>query len=349
MFDVLVTDPVHSQEEDEHGAGWTGVPMTLLLTHDEVRASVDMRDAIQAMEDGYQEQANGGVVMPQRLNVKAGKGWLRLGPAILEQSGFMGFKAMNLAGGHGLRYQVHLYAISTGELLAIMDAQYLTTLRTGATSAVATRRLANPGETVVGLIGSGAEAKTQAEAMWALGVMKSLRVYSRTPENRERLAREAAEAWGVEAQAVADAREAVDGCGIVLAAVKSSQTALEGAWLAPGTHVNSVGTARPDQREIDPETFTRAAVVVVDTKEGVFGEAGDALAAKDVFTAEQAHDLADLMGGRAPTRTSAEQITLFKSVGTAVQDIALAARIYQKAKERGVGRDVGEFPMLKGA
>ena len=140
--------------------------MTLLLGHDDVRAIVDMGDAITAMETAFREEGEGWALLPARINMKAGKGWLRVGPVALEQSGLAGFKAMNLAPGHGVRYQVHLYKIATGELLAIMDAQHLTTLRTGATSAVATRRLARPGPALVALLGSSVEARAQLDAMW---------------------------------------------------------------------------------------------------------------------------------------------------------------------------------------
>jgi ornithine cyclodeaminase/alanine dehydrogenase-like protein (mu-crystallin family) len=111
--------------------------------------------------------------------------------------------------------------------------------------------------------------------------------------------------------------------------------------------VNSVGTARRDQREIDPETFARSARIIVDTKEGVLGAAGDAVAAKDVLQTKDVHELSALVVGKVPGRTAEDQITLFKSVGTGIQDIALAAVIYQRAKERGVGTDIGAFPYLK--
>ena len=111
--------------------------MTLLLSHEDVQKSVSMADAIEAMEAGFLEEGGGGVLLPPRINIKAGKGWLRVGPVVMESSGWMGFKAMNLTPGQGVRYQVHLYSIASGALEAIMDAQFLTTLRTGATSAVA--------------------------------------------------------------------------------------------------------------------------------------------------------------------------------------------------------------------
>ena len=321
--------------------------MVLLLRHEDVLASVTMADAIEAMEGAFREEGEGHVLLPARINMKAGKGWLRIGPVSLEKSGWMGFKAMNLCPGQGVRYQVHLYRAATGELLAIMDAQHLTTLRTGATSAVATRRLARKGPHNVSLLGSGPEARAQLEAMQALGIVKSAKVFSPTASNRERLAADFKREHGMAITAVGSAREAVEDTELVLAAVKSPETVLFGEWLRPGMHVNSVGTARRDQREIDPVTFQRSAITVVDTREGVLGEAGDAVAAKDVVRPDQVHELSALVTGKSPARTSDAQITLFKSVGTGTQDIALAAMIYQRAVERGLGTRFDGFPVAK--
>ena len=321
--------------------------MTLFLNHDDVCASVSMDDAIDAMEEAFREQADGAVLQPNRTNVKAGKGWLRLGPAVMERSGWMGFKAMNLAAGRGVRYQVHLYRIEDGDLVAVMDAQHLTTLRTGATSAVATRRLARMEPTTVGVLGSGVESRAQLEAMHALNLVRSARVYSPNSSHRERFAVEMSKNLDIEVVPVRNGRDAVAGCGVVVAGVKSTETVLFGNWLDPGTHVNSVGTARPEQREIDITTFQRSAVVVVDTKQGVFGEAGDAIAAKDVIAPEQVYELSDLVAGRAPVRTDQKQITLFKSVGMTLEDIALAVRVYSGAYERGLGTKINDFPVIK--
>jgi ornithine cyclodeaminase/alanine dehydrogenase-like protein (mu-crystallin family) len=320
--------------------------MTLLLKHDDVLAAVAMGDAIGAMETAFKEEADGGVLLPQRINVKAGKGWLRVGPVVMEKSGWMGFKAMNLTPGQGVRYQVHLYSVETGALVAVMDAQHLTTLRTGATSAVATRLLARPGPCDVAVLGSGPEARAQLDAMNVAGFVKSARIFSPTLANRRKLSEEF-RTRGVNATDVGSAEEAVAGADLIVAAVKSSETVLFGRWLRPGMHINSVGTARRDQREIDPETFQRSKCIIVDTKEGVFGEAGDAVAARDVIREESVHDLATLVAGKAPGRTSDQDITLFKSVGTGIQDIALAAVIYRRAVEAGLGRELGEFPYLK--
>ncbi len=320
--------------------------MVLILKHDDVVASVDWTDAIEAMEDGFKEEGTGGTIQPPRINIKLGDGFFRVGPGVMLNAGWMGFKAMNKQP-PGVRYQVSLYSLADGDLKAIMDAQHLTTLRTGATSAVATKRLARMSRTVVGVLGSGVEARAQLEAMHALGIVAEARVFSRTPAKREAFAKHYTKQFGVPVKPVATAREAVDGCGVVVAAVSSNETVLYGAWLTPGMHVNSVGTARPTQREIDPATFQRADIIVVDTKEGVLTEAGDALAAKDVIDPDKVYELGALVTGRAPSRSNDDQITLFKSVGSAVQDIALAIRVYQNAKEKGIGLDLAGFPVVK--
>ena len=322
--------------------------MTLLLSHDDVQASVSMADAIEAMETAFLEEGSGRTTLPQRINMKAGKGWLRVGPVAMEGLGWGGFKAMNLAPGHGVRYQVHLYDLATGALCCIMDAQHLTTLRTGATSAVATKRLARPGAGRVALLGSGPEARAQLEAMAVAGYVASARVYSPTEANRIRLADAFRTRHGMAIEPAASAEAAVDGADMVLAAVKSSEPVLFGRWLRPGMHVNSVGTARRDQREIDVDVFTRSARIVVDTKEGVFGEAGDAYVAREAVDADAVRNLCELVAGEAMGRADDREITLFKSVGSGIQDIALAATIYDKARARGLGRDIGTFPYLKG-
>jgi ornithine cyclodeaminase/alanine dehydrogenase len=321
--------------------------VTILLTHEDVRSVVDMADAIAAMEAAFLEEGEGRALAPPRINMKAGAGWLRVGPVALDRSGWMGFKAMNLAPGRGVRYQVHLYRIETGELLAIMDAQHLTTLRTGATSVVATRRLAPQRKMQAALLGSGAEARAQLEAMCVAGFVSSVRIFSRTPANRQRLAAEFRERHALDARDAASAEEAVNGAELVVAAVKSSEPVLFGRWLRSGVNVVSVGTARRDQREIDEETFRRSARIVVDTREGVFGEAGDAVAAKDAIVGKPVNELAELVAGKAPGRGDAAEITLFKSVGTGIQDIALAAVIYERAVQRGVGTALPDFPYLK--
>jgi alanine dehydrogenase len=322
--------------------------MVLFLRHDDVRAAVNMADAIDAMEAGFREEGEGGVQQPQRTNIVIGdpKGFLRLGPCVMKNSRWMGFKAMNLAEGTGVRYQVHLYSMDDGALRAIMDAQLLTTLRTGAASAVATRRLARKGPGHVAVVGSGREAFMQLEAMRVAGNVKSAKVYSPTKANREAFAAYFRNTLGMDIDCTDRAETAVEGADIVVAAVASSEPALFGRWLKPGMHVNSVGTARPTLREIDEDVLRRSDIVAVDTRHGVFTEAGDCIIAKDWFPPDRAFELGDLVCGRVPGRSSDQQITLFKSVGTAVQDIALAVKIYQNALVQGLGQKLEEFPFI---
>jgi ornithine cyclodeaminase/alanine dehydrogenase-like protein (mu-crystallin family) len=320
----------------------------LLLSHDDVCASVNMADAIEAVELGFREEGEGGVQQPPRTNIPIDdpKGFLRLGPCVMRSSRWMGFKAMNLAEGSGCRYQVHLYSMDDGVLRAIMDAQLLTTLRTGATSAVATRRLARKAAGTVGVIGSGREAYMQLEAMRVLGCVESAKVYSPTLGNREAFAAYFRDKLGMKIASVDSAQVAVDGADIVLAAVASSRPAVMGQWLRPGVHVNSVGTARPTLREIDEDVLRRSDIITVDTRNGVFNEAGDCVVAKAWLQPEKASELSELVCGRAPGRSSDHQITLFKSVGTAVQDISLAVRVYHNAMKLGLGRELLEFPIV---
>jgi alanine dehydrogenase len=322
--------------------------VVLFLRHEDVRASVTMADAIAAMEEGFGEEGKGGILQPARTNIpiNAPKGFLRLGPCVMTHSRWMGFKAMNLVEGIGCRYQVHLYSMDDGALRAIMDAQLLTTLRTGATSAVATRRLALRRPGLVGVVGSGREAFMQLEAMRVLGMVGAARVYSPTVANRSAFAASFRDKLGMDIQPVDSAKAAVEGADLLLAAVASSEPAVLGSWLRPGMHINSVGTARPTLREIDEEVLRRSDIMVVDTREGVFNEAGDCVVAKEWLRRESAHELAELVAGRAPSRSSDQQITLFKSVGTAVQDTALAVKIYKNALGLGLGQDLGDFPAV---
>jgi alanine dehydrogenase len=322
--------------------------MVLVLRHDDVRASVNMADAIEAMEAGFREEGEGGVQQPQRTNIVIGepKGFLRLGPCIMANSRWMGFKAMNLAEGTGVRYQVHLYSMDDGALHAIMDAQLLTTLRTGAASAVATRRLARNGTGTVAVVGSGREAFMQLEAMRVAGYVGSAKVFSPTPANRQAFAAYFRNTLGMDIAEAGSAQAAIDGADIIVAAIASSEPAVMGRWLRPGMHVNSVGTARPNLREIDEDVLQRSDIIAVDTRHGVFTEAGDCVVAKEWLKPEQACELAELVCGRVAGRSSNEQITLFKSVGSAVQDIALAVKIYQSARAKGLGEELKDFPII---
>jgi len=181
-----------------------------------------------------------------------------------------------------------------------------------------------------------------------LGFVGKARVFSRTAPSRESFATYFRNAVGMDIAAVDGAEQAIRDADIVLAAVASSEPVVKGTWLKPGVHVNSVGTARPILREIDEDVLRRSDIIAVDTREGVFTEAGDCVVAKAWLKPERSVELAELVSGRAAGRTTDQQITLFKSVGTAVQDIALAIKVYENAISMGLGEQLSDFPFVAG-
>ncbi len=321
--------------------------MAILLDHDEVASAVTMVEAVEAVEEGFRVQARGEVSLPPRITTPAGTGWIRMMPAVLSGMGVMGFKAMNLVPKLGVRYVVFLYRIADGALLAIMDAASITTQRTGAVSAVATKWMARQDASTVGVLGSGVEAKAQLVAMTAVRPVRSARIFSPNSEHRKRFAEEMSRELGIAVAPVESEREAVRETDLVVLAVKATSPAFLGEWLEPGMHVNAIGSVRPEQREVDLETFRRSDLVVVDSRDEAM-EAGDGRAAKvDGLDGSEFHELWELVGGRVKGRKDARSITLFKSVGTALQDLVLARKIYEVALAKGLGRDLGDFPYVK--
>jgi len=321
--------------------------MAILLNHDEVASAVTMAEAVDAVEEGFRVQARGDVAVPPRLTTPAGTGWIRMMPAVLNGMGVMGFKAMNLVPKLGVRYVVFLYRIADGALLAIMDAASITTQRTGAVSAVATKWMARQDASTVGVLGSSVEAKAQLAAMVAVRPVRSAQVFSPNSEHRKGFADEMSRELGIDVSAVDSEREAVQGVDLAVLAVKATAPVFLGDWLEPGMHVNAIGSVRPEQREIDPQTFRRSHLVVVDSRDETM-ESGDGLAAKaDGLHGAGVHELWEVVEGRVSGRKDTNAITLFKSVGTALQDLALARKIYEVALAKGLGRDLGDFPHVK--
>lgn len=320
--------------------------MTLLLRHEDVAPITTMDVAIEAMSEVFRLEGEGQVGAPQRVDVPTGHGWLRLLPVAAPGLDAFGFKAMNLTPGVGVRYAICLYRLSTGELRGIVDARLVTAMRTAATTAVATRLLARADPAHTAIIGTGAEARTHLEAVQAVRPASKVSVFSRSADNRAAFVARMAPVVGVDLIDAPTLEVAVADADIVVLASKSAVPVLSGRHLRPGMHVASIGSARKDQFELATDTFGQFARVVCDSAAHVFSEAGDAIAAvaEGRFAVDRAANLADLVVGATPGRTDDEQITLFKSVGTATQDIALASRLLDLAAAAGVGQDLGVFP-----
>lgn len=327
--------------------------MTLLLTNSDVERASDIAAQIDVIEAGLREEANGTVDLPPRLNLATTTGFFRVMPAVMRDSGLMGYKVFHGSVRHGVRYLIAIYDEKDGRLLALMDAAYLTAARTGATTGVATKYLALQNAATVGVIGSGLEATTNLEAVCAVRPIREGKVFSPTPANRERFAARMSVRLGIRLEAVATPEQAVADVNVVVVATNTTGVgdliAYRGRWMTAGQHVNSIGSTGLQLREIDPETFARADRIVTDSRVQLEAESGDLYAARQAGTYDRSKvtELKQVVAGRTPGRTEPDETTLFKSVGTAIQDVAAGFAVYQEAVRQGFGQDAGDFLELK--
>ena len=293
------------------------------MTLDEtaVRGLLRMQEVIPAMERALADLSSGKVVQPVRtmLPVAEHEGFLGLMPAYTGAA--LGTKLVAFYP-HNTDVPTHhatilLFKPETGEPLATMDGRLITEVRTAAVSAVATEYLARPDASVLALIGSGVQARSHLEALRLVRDFREVRVWS--PRRAAAFAKE----HGV--RAASSAEEAVWGADVVVTATTSPTPVLSGEWLLPGVHINAVGAPRPDWRELDDEVLERSRVHV-DSREAALKESGDVIAAGKIFA-----EIGEVVSGAQPGRRSAEDVTLFKSLGLAVEDVATAELVYHKA------------------
>jgi ornithine cyclodeaminase/alanine dehydrogenase len=320
--------------------------VTLVIDAQVAELVLEMPDLVDELERSLLEEAAGSVVMPPRLNLAARDGFLRIMPAIMSDRGLMGFKAFHGSPTAGARYLVAIYDQEQGELLALLDGHFLTAARTGAMAGVAARHLARVDARTVAVIGSGLEARTNLSAVCVGREFEEVRVYSPRPERREQFAADVRDRLKIEVRPVATAEESVADVDVVIVATNTSKAAdpiaFRGAWFQPGMHVSSIGSTSPRGREIDAETFARADLFVSDAPAQLGEESGDALDAQAVGVYATPLELSSVVSGVC-ARADDVQRSLFKSVGTAVQDIVAGFLVYEKARARGLGLDIGEF------
>lgn len=256
--------------------------------------------------------------------------------------GVHGFKTYTLAGGV-YRFYVYLYDSDDGLLLAIIEANRLGQLRTGAATGIATNLMASPDAAEVAILGSGSQAPTQLEAICTLRTIKRIRAHSPTAAHRERFAREMTGRLGVEVTAVDSAQAAVEGADIVVTITSSRTPVLLGDWLTPGMHVAAAGGADPYVRELDDHAVHRAERIVVDDLAQAKIESGELMmpAARGLVMWEGMRELWQVVSGEVSGRDSGDEITLFKSLGMALWDIAVGKAVYDKAVASGQGRRLG--------
>ena len=313
----------------------------LLLKEADVNALVTMEDALAAVEGSFLEQARGTGINQPRRRVRQPHGTLHLMGAALVERGYWGFKAYTTTR-QGARFVVHLYDVTSGALLAILEADRLGQLRTGAASGVATKYLARPDAGTLALFGAGYQAETQLEAIAAVRPLREVRVYSRTPARRHAFAERMAARLGLQVRAVDAPEAALDGADIITTITTARAPLFKGDLVQPGVHINAAGSNAAIRAELDAEAVRRTTAIFVDDVQQARFESGDLVQAyqRNALAWERVRPLADVVAGLLPGRRTSEDITLFESQGIALWDVALAAVVYERARERGVGQEV---------
>jgi alanine dehydrogenase len=322
--------------------------MALLLTEADVKSLLTMPLALECVQHSFQRLADGSALLHprQRLHVPS-KGYLHYMAAADGTSGYMGLKIYTSAR-EGLRFLITLFSAESGDLLALIEADFIGQMRTGAASGIATRLLARKDARTVGIVGTGLQARTQLQAIAQVRKLTEVRAFSRSAEKREKFAGEMTEALKIPVSAVESAQAAVCDADIVVTSTTSTNPVIEGVWLKQSVHVNAIGANFPQKRELDAQAVERCDVIAVDSREQSKMEAGDLIQifGEDAGRWSGVKELADIVGEKVAGRTSANEITLFKSNGIAIEDIVVAGRVFEMAQERQLGQNV---PMWQNA
>jgi len=323
--------------------------MTLILSRNDVMKLLDMKECIGAVEKAFAEMSNGTAVLPLRTSIKPEGGLSLYMPAYLKQSGALACKVVTVYKDNPSKYslpttigKVLLQSPETGDVTCIMDGGYLTAVRTGAASGVATKYLArNEKNMTAGVYGAGVQAKMQ---LWAMNEVRDLKravVYDVSDEAMDRFISEMTVKLKMEVRKATSTSEVLD-CDIICTATSSATPLFNGSKLKEGVHINGIGSHTPNARELDTETVKRS-LLVGDSLEACLNEAGDIMIPLTEKTITHSHfyaELGEIVTGKKAGRTNEKQITLFKSNGLAIQDAATAKLVYLKAIEESIGTRV---------
>ncbi len=321
-----------------------------LLSEAQVKSVLPMADLIQVMEEAIARFSAGQALQPVRTVLMVGptKAYFGVMPAYMEEPEQLGVKLVTVFGTNEQRgLPSHLATVllldpETGALVGVMDGRYVTEARTAAVSAVSARHLSRTDARRLAIIGTGVQARSHLEAIAEVRPLDDARVWSPRPASRERFVHDMADHLPGRLHAVDRAEDAVRAADLVVLATSSPVPVIESDWIADGAHVMAVGACRPDQREMDPALVARARLFV-DSRAAAVVESGDVVmnVAEGRFTeAHIAAELGEVVLGRAEGRTSSRSITIFKSLGMAVEDVAAAGLALTRARERGVGTEL---------
>jgi alanine dehydrogenase len=319
----------------------------LVLSEKEVRRLIDVEELIDALERAHVQFSTGKAMMPVRQVVPLPeiKGRITSMPAYLSEDRALGMKVVTFFQENpnknlpAILATIHLYSAATGKLEAVMDGTYITAIRTACASAVATKALANPNTPVLGVLGAGVQADSHIRALCKVREIKSIKVYSPSGNSAQKLKEELETEIKIRIEPVKSAEEVVRDADLLVTATTAKEPILNFAWIKPGAHINAVGSHRPDLREIDGATMKRAKVFV-DSRDAIMAECGDVLLAIKEGAITESHvstEIGEVLAGIKPGRTKPEEITLYKSVGIAIQDVATAQLVYGKALREKAG------------
>jgi ornithine cyclodeaminase len=321
----------------------------LILSQSEVRRLLPMKACIELMADTLATLARGEAVQPLRSMMRLPEtGILGMMPAYLAPDKALGIKVITVFhANHGTKYDSHQGAVlyfegEHGSLKAVLDATAITAIRTAAVSGLATRLLARPDASEVAILGAGVQGLTHLEAMLAVRRVKRVRVWNRTLEKARSFAARESQRQGIAVEAVSTPEAAIRGADIICTVTSSKEPVLKGEWLKPGAHINAAGSSVASTRELDTPAMVRARLFV-DRRESTLNEAGDFLIPKKEGAIGDSHiqgEIGELVLGRVAGRGSQDEITLFKSLGIGVEDVASAKYVYERAVKARVGTAV---------
>ena len=325
------------------------MPSIRVLSRKNITSAITMRQAIDLMRDGFVALSSGRASVPVRMNMPLEEhgGRSLFMPVYSPDHGQVGLKVVNLSPDNPDRGLPFIHAIvmvsdaQTGTPLALMDGEYITALRTGAGAGLATEVLSRPSSSVLAMFGTGVQANTQLEAICTVRPIKKVIVFGRSHENTEAFVKRAARRYDIKAT-YAKAPEELAEADVVCTATTSLTPVFSAEHIAPGTHINGIGSYRPDMTEIPAQTVADAKVVV-DQCEACLKEAGDLMVPICRGEFDESHiyaELGEVLMGNVEGRTNDSEITFFKSVGNAIQDLVVASFLEERARQEDLGVEI---------
>jgi ornithine cyclodeaminase len=315
--------------------------MALYLTEGDVRQVLTMADALAAVEDAHRWHASGEAIDTPRARSRTPSSALHILHGAVLPLGVMGYKSYTTSR-EAARFWVHLFDVATGRALAVLEADFLGMMRTGAMGGLAARVLSREASKVAGVFGSGWQARSQIEALCAVRQLDEIQVFARKRDKLEAFCAEQSTRLGCRIRPAEGAESMVRAADIVVTITTATEPLFDGSWLEAGSHVTAAGSNALIRREIDETVIRRAAVVAVDSRATAVRESGDLLPAleKGRLSEYGMVEMGELLTGMRPGRRSDGDITLFESQGMGIQDLVLASRLLDKARAASLGTEL---------